>query len=182
MTASYYLNGVAILLLMSLPALHIFFNLSPVNLSVAFSVWLASYLLFYGLQVVLAFYSMGGFRLETIVIAMASFPIYVKALTNVIFHREISWQATGDTAQRNDPLNFVTAQIMLFTFLIFTTIAGFWKFYYTVFSRCHSCGTLSIQSSLLFSLLQSTANDGRSSKRLGCSLFVNSGSDHLSPS
>jgi cellulose synthase (UDP-forming) len=78
---------------------------------------------------------MGAFRLETIVIAMASFPIYLKALTNVIFHRNVSWQATGDAAQRNDPLNFVTAQIMLFTFLLFTTAAGFWKFYYTgVFS------------------------------------------------
>jgi cellulose synthase (UDP-forming) len=134
-TAAYYLNGLAILLLMTLPALHIFFNLSPVNLSVAFWVWLASYLLFYGLQVVVAFYSMGSFRLETIVVAMASFPIYLKALSNVIFHRKVSWQATGDAAQRNDPLNFVTAQIMIFTFLMFTTVAGFWKFYYTgVFS------------------------------------------------
>jgi cellulose synthase (UDP-forming) len=134
-TAGYYLNGVAILLLMMLPPLHIFFNLSPVNLSVAFWIWLVSYLSFYGLQVVVAFYSMGAFRLETIVLAMVSFPIYLKALTNVLLHRDVSWQATGDSEQRNDPLNFVSSQIMLFIFLCITTAAGFWQVYYTgVFS------------------------------------------------
>lgn len=130
-TAAYYLHGIAILLLMTLPPLHIFFNLSPVNLSVAFSVWLASYMAFYGMQIVLAFYSMGAFRLQTIVLAMASFPIYVKALVNVLLRRDVSWQATGDAAQQNDPLNFVQSQILLFVFLSFTTVIGFWKFYYT---------------------------------------------------
>jgi cellulose synthase (UDP-forming) len=134
-TAAYYLNGLAILLLMALPPLNIYFNLSPVNLAVAFWIWLVSYLAFYGLQVIVAFYSMGAFRLETIVVAMASFPIYLKALTNVVLHRDISWQATGDATQRNDPLNFITAQISLFLFLLFTTGVSFWKFYYTgVFS------------------------------------------------
>ncbi len=130
-TAGYYLNGIAILLLMSLPPLQIFFNQSPVNLAVAFWVWLVSYLAFYGLQVILAFFTMGGFRLETIVIAMVSFPIYVKALLNVLLRRDISWQATGDAAQKNDPLNFVSSQIMLFIFLTFTTVVGFWKYYFT---------------------------------------------------
>lgn len=130
-TAAYYLHGLAILLLMTLPPLHIFFNLSPVNLAVPFTVWLISYIGFYGLQILVAFYSIGSFRFETIVIAMASFPIYLKALANVLLKRDISWQATGDSEQRNDPLNFVTPQILLFIFLTFTSAAGFWKFYYT---------------------------------------------------
>ncbi len=145
-TAAYYLNGIAILLLMCLPPLQIFFNQSPVNLAVAFWVWLVSYLAFYGLQVILAFFTMGAFRLETIVIAMVSFPIYVKALFNVLLHRDVSWQATGDATQCKDPLNFINSQIMLFIFLMFTTAVGFWKYYYT--------GTFSL--SLVWNIVNTT--------------------------
>lgn len=134
-TASYYLNGLAIFLLMFLPPLHIFFNLSPVNLSIGFATWLLFYLGFYGMQIVVAFYSMDGFRLETIVLAMASFPIYLKALFNVVRGHDVAWQATGNAEQRDDPLNFVSAQILLFLFLAFTSVFGAYKVYYTgVFS------------------------------------------------
>ncbi len=134
-TASYYLNGLAIFLLMFLPPLHIFFNLSPVNLSIGFATWLLFYLGFYGMQIVVAFYSMEGFRLETIVLAMASFPIYLKALINVIRNKDVAWQATGDAEQRDNPFNFVGIQVLLFIFLAFTSIFGAWKVYYTgVFS------------------------------------------------
>ncbi len=128
---SYYLHGLAILLLMTLPPIHIFFNLSPVNLSIAFSAWLFSYLAFYAMQIVVAFYAMEGFRLEAIVIAMASFPIYLKALVNVIRGKEQVWKATGNQTQKDNPLNFITPQILIFLFLSFTTIAGVWKTYYT---------------------------------------------------
>lgn len=130
-TAAYYLHGIAILLLMLLPPLHIFFNLSPVNISTSFSAWLFSYMAFYAMQILVAFYSMEAFRPQTIVLAMASFPIYLKALWNVILKRDISWQSTGDVAQQNDPLNFVRAQIMLLVFLSFTSGVGIWKFYFT---------------------------------------------------
>ena len=134
-TASYYLNGLAIFLLMFLPPLHIFFNLSPVNLSIGFATWLLFYIGFYGMQIGVAFYSMEGFRLETIVLAMASFPIYLKALVNVIRNKDVAWQATGDAEQRDSPFNFVSTQILLFVFLAFTSIFGAWKVYYTgVFS------------------------------------------------
>jgi cellulose synthase (UDP-forming) len=134
-TAAYYLNGLAIFLLMFLPPLHIFFNLSPVNLSIGFATWLLFYLGFYGMQIVVAFYSMEGFRLETIVLAMASFPIYLKALINVLRNKDVAWLATGDAEQRDNPLNFVSSQILLFLFLAFTSVFGAWKVYYTgVFS------------------------------------------------
>ena len=134
-TAAYYLNGLATFLLMFLPPLHIFFNLSPVNLTIGFATWLLFYLGFYGMQIVVAFYSMEGFRLDTIVLAMASFPIYMKALFNVLRGHDVAWQATGSADQRDNPLNFVNSQILLFLFLAFTSGFGAWKVYYTgVFS------------------------------------------------
>jgi cellulose synthase (UDP-forming) len=130
-TASYYLHGLAILLLMILPPLHIFLNLSPVNLSVAFITWLLFYIGFYGMQIVVAFYTMNGFRLETIILAMASFPIYLKALTNVLRGHDEAWLATGTDGQKDNPFNYVSAQVLLFTFLLFTSAFGIWKIHYT---------------------------------------------------
>jgi cellulose synthase (UDP-forming) len=130
-TAFYYMQGLAILLLLFLPPLQIFFNLSPINLSVSFAAWLVFYLGFYATQIVVAFYTMEGFRLETIVLSMASFPIYLKALINVLLHRDVAWQSTGSTTNSESPLNFVSSQILLFMFLTFTSAFGAWKVYYT---------------------------------------------------
>jgi cellulose synthase (UDP-forming) len=130
-TAFYYMNGVAILLLMLLPPLQIFFNLSPINLSVSFATWLTFYLGFYATQIIVAFYTMESFRLETIVLSMVSFPIYIKALFNVVLGRDVAWQATGDELATENPFNFVGSQILLFIFLLFTTAFGIWKVRYT---------------------------------------------------
>jgi cellulose synthase (UDP-forming) len=130
-TAFFYMHGLAMLLLMFLPPLQIFFNLSPINLSVSFATWLFFYLGFYAMQIVVAFYTMESFRLETIVLAMASFPIYLKALTNVVLHRDVAWHATGSLSRSESPFSFVTSQIMLFLFLAFTSVFGIWKIRYT---------------------------------------------------
>lgn len=130
-TAFYYMQGLAMLLLLFLPPLQIFFNLSPINLSVGFTTWLLFYLGFYAMQIVVAFYTMESFRFETLVLAMVSFPIYVKALKNVILKKDIAWHATGDLKQQDHPLQFINMQVMLFLFLTFTTIDGIWKIHYT---------------------------------------------------
>jgi cellulose synthase (UDP-forming) len=130
-TASYYMHGLAILMLLFLPPLQIFFNLSPINLSVGFATWIVFYLGFYAMQIVVAFYTMESFRLETIVLAMASFPIYLKALTNVVLRRDVAWQATGDANGKESPFNYVTPQILIFLFLTFTSAFGIWKIHYT---------------------------------------------------
>lgn len=129
-TVTYYLHGIAILFLILLPPLHIYFDLSPVTISTAFIVWLVYYLLFYALQVVLAFYTMGGFRFETIILAMASFPIYIRAFFMALFKKEESWQATGNRRGIDSPFNYIIPQLMLFVFLVITTFVGMWKVYY----------------------------------------------------
>ena len=130
-TAFYYMQGLAMLLLLFLPPLQIFFNLSPINLSVGFATWLAFYLGFYALQILVACYTMGSFRLETLVLAMISFPIYLKALGNVIRGRDVDWQATGNSERDENPFNFVSPHILIFLFLVFTTAFGIWKIAYT---------------------------------------------------
>ncbi len=129
-TTTYYFQGLAMLLLFMLPVLHIFFNLTPVNLSTPLWTWLVFYLSFYGLQMFLAFYTIGGFRLESLVLAMASFPIYIRALLQGLFQREESWQATGNRKGIDSPYNYIVPQILIFVFLIFTSAVGVWKTYY----------------------------------------------------
>lgn len=122
-TSAFYLQGLAAALLFVLPALQIFFGLVPVNLSIAFGAWLFFYLSFYGLQITVASYSMGGFRLETILLGMTSFPIYIKALVNGFLGRDKAWQATGAT-KADSPFNYVIPQVLIFIFLIFTDVIG----------------------------------------------------------
>lgn len=125
-TSAYYLQGIVAALLLTLPAIQIFFGLTPINLSIAFAAWIFYYLSFYALQITVASYAMNGFRLETIVLAMASFPIYIKALINGFFFREKAWQATGAT-KIDSAYNYVIPQILIFLFLAFTEFVGIQK-------------------------------------------------------
>lgn len=130
-TTSYYLHGVAIFLLMLLPPLHIIFNLSPVNLSIGFGAWLFFYLAFYAMQVAVAFYTMEGFRLEAIILAMVSFPVYLKALSNVLRGHDVAWQATGNRTVAESPFSFIVPQVLIFGFLVIISGVGIWKTIYT---------------------------------------------------
>lgn len=129
-TSAYYLYGVAIMLLLLLPSLHVFFNWSPVNLDITFGAWASYYLAFYGMQIILAFYTMEGFKVESLLLGLVSFPIYVKALCNAIFNREEAWSATGSRNAIDSPFNYIVPQVMVFLFLGFTSAVGIWKAYY----------------------------------------------------
>ena len=129
-TVSYYLQGFAIMLLLSLPVIHIFFNWSPVDINLAFATWLGYYLSFYGLQILLAFYAMGGFKLDTLILSVVSFPIYIKAFINALTGRDEAWQATGSVKRVDSPFNYIIPQMLIFVFLLFTCIVGIWKTYY----------------------------------------------------
>jgi cellulose synthase (UDP-forming) len=124
------MQGAATGLLLLLPPLHIFFNLTPVNLSIGFGSWLFFYLAFYAMQIVVAFYIMGGFRFETLVLAAVSFPIYVRAMVNVIMNRQEKWHVTGRKDTIDSPFNYIVPQMLIFLFLLFTSAIGLVKAVY----------------------------------------------------
>lgn len=126
-TASFYLTGIAPLLLLLVPPLEVFFELRPMNLSTTVVTWLLYYAGFYLMQIVLAFYTMGSFRWETLMLATASFPIYVTALVNVLIGREQKWSATGDRSKASSPFNFMIPQVLFFVFLALTSVVAVWR-------------------------------------------------------
>lgn len=126
-TATHYLVGITPVLLLLVPPLEIYFDLRPVDLSVTWLTWLLFYLGFYGLQVLLAFNTMGSFRPQTLVMAMVSFPIYIKAFLNVFAGKEQNWHVTGAVAKRPSPFNFMIPQVLIFTFLFLTSIVAIMK-------------------------------------------------------
>jgi len=128
-TATYYLVGIMPLLLLLVPPLEIYFDLRPMNLTVTWGTWLLFYLGFYGLQVMLAFNTMGSFRLETLVMSAVSFPIYVRALLNVLAGRDQQWHVTGRVDKRVSPFNFAIPQVLIFVFLALTSLVGVYKDY-----------------------------------------------------
>jgi cellulose synthase (UDP-forming) len=128
-TATHYLVGITPLLLIFVPPLEIYFDLRPVNLTVTWVTWLLFYLGFYGLQILLAFHTMGSFRLETLVMAAVSFPIYIRAFINVFSGREQKWHVTGSTGKRVSPFNFIVPQVLFFVFLFLTSLVGIVKDY-----------------------------------------------------
>jgi len=123
-TAAFYLSGICPLLLLLVPPLEIYFELRPMNLSTTVVTWVLYYAGFYVMQIVLAFYTMGSFRWETLMLATASFPIYVAALVNVITGKEQRWSATGDRSKASSPFNFMIPQVLFFVFLLLTSVVA----------------------------------------------------------
>ncbi len=126
-TATHYLTGIAPLLLLLVPPLQIYFNLTPMNLSVTPLVWFAYYAGFYLLQILLAFYTLGSFRWEVLLLATVSFPIYVRALVNAVTRRDQAWHVTGSRTGYRSPFAFAQPQVLMFVLLALTTAVGVWK-------------------------------------------------------
>ncbi|MBD8057820.1 glycosyltransferase [Cellulomonas sp. JH27-2] len=126
-TATFYLTGIAPLLLLAVPPLQIFFNLTPMNLTMTPLTWLLYYSGFYVLQVLVAWYALGSFRWQTLMLAAVSFPIYTRALLNAIFRREQAWHVTGSKGAYRSPFAFIQPQVLTFVFLALTTVVGAWK-------------------------------------------------------
>lgn len=126
-TATHYLTGIAPLLLILVPPLQIYFNLSPMDTEVSPGTWIIFYAGFYLMQIAVAFYTLGSFRLETLMLATVSFPIYTRALINAILKREQKWHVTGAAATAPSPFNFMIPQVLFFVFLVITSVVGAWK-------------------------------------------------------
>jgi cellulose synthase (UDP-forming) len=126
-TATHYLTGIAPLLLLLVPPLQIYFGLTPMNLSVTPLQWFAYYVGFYFLQIVLAFYTLGSFRWEVLLLSSVSFPIYVRAFVNALLRRDQAWHVTGSKGGYRSPFAFIQPQVLMFVLLAATTVVGLWK-------------------------------------------------------
>ena len=79
------------------------------------------------MQIMIAFFTLGSFRWEVLMLAACSFPIYTKALWNAICRKEQSWHVTGQAGRASSPFNFMVPQVLFFWFLLLTTAVGAWK-------------------------------------------------------
>jgi len=125
-TATFYLTGICPLLLLMVPPLEIYFDLRPMNLTITAFTWAFYYAGFYAMQILLAWFVVGSFRWETLTLATVSFPIYTKALWNVLSGKDVGWHVTG-TATRRSPFNFIVPQLLVFVFLALTSIVAVWR-------------------------------------------------------
>ena len=126
-TATHYLTGIAPLLLLLVPPLHIFFGLTPIDLQISPLTWVLYYAGFYVLQIAVAFYTLGSFRWEVLMLASVSFPIYTRALVNAVLRREQRWHVTGSTGRTASPFNFMIPQVLFFVLLLLTSVVGVWR-------------------------------------------------------
>ena len=126
-TATHYLTGIAPGLLLLVPPLEIFFDLRPVNLDISISTWLLYYAGFYLMQILLAFYTLGSFRWEVLMLAAVSFPIYLQALVNAFVGKEQKWHVTGAKGRAESPFNFIIPQVLVFVFLLLTSVVAIWR-------------------------------------------------------
>ncbi len=107
--------------------LEIFFDLRPVSLNISIGEWIFAYAGFYVLQIILAFFTLGSFRIEVLMLAANSFPIYMKAFMNVVIGRDTAWSVTGASKRAASPFNFLTLQVVTFVMLLATTAVGVWR-------------------------------------------------------
>ncbi len=125
-TATFYLTGICPLLLLLVPPLEIYLELRPMNLELTVWTWALYYAGFYLMQIVLAWFAVGSFRWETLTLAAVSFPIYTKALWNVLTGKDVGWHVTGASSGRS-PFNYAIPQTLFFVFLALTTVVAVWR-------------------------------------------------------
>ena len=126
-TATHYLAGIAPLLLLLVPPLEIYFDLRPVTMDLGLGTWLLYYAGFYVMQIVLAFFTLGSFRWECLLLSTVSFPIYTRALFNVITGKDTKWHVTGGKHRVASPFAFMVPQVLMFTFLLPTSFVAIWR-------------------------------------------------------
>ncbi|PFG44528.1 cellulose synthase (UDP-forming) [Isoptericola jiangsuensis] len=126
-TSTHYLSGIAPLLLLLVPPLQIYLDLAPMRLDVSVGTWLLYYLGFYGLQIALAFFTLGSFRWEVLLLSAVSWPIYVKAFWNALTGKQQAWSVTGRTGGATSPFEVIVPQVLCFVFLLVTSVVGVWK-------------------------------------------------------
>ncbi|WP_353708337.1 cellulose synthase catalytic subunit [Cellulosimicrobium sp. ES-005] len=126
-TATHYLAGIAPLVLLLVPPLQIYLDLTPMNLTISWGTWLLYYAGFYVLQIAIAFFTLGSFRWEVLMLASVSFPIYTTALWNALTGKEQAWHVTGSKGKVTSPFNYMIPQVLFFAFLLVTSVVGAWK-------------------------------------------------------
>ncbi|MCE3552608.1 glycosyltransferase [Pseudonocardia sp. RS11V-5] len=126
-TSTFYLVGVAPLLLILVPPLQIYFGIGPIDADVSGATWFFHYAGFYFMQIVVALYTIGSFRWETLMLATASFPIYTRAFLNALLRRRQTWSVTHRSGVRNSPFDFIVPQVLTFVFLLLTSAVGIWQ-------------------------------------------------------
>ena len=126
-TATHYLAGITPLLLLLVPPLEIYFDLRPVSMELGLGTWLLYYAGFYVMQIVLAFFTLGSFRWECLLLATVSFPIYTRALYNVITGKDTKWHVTGGRHRQASPFGFMIPQVLMLTFLLPTSVVAVWR-------------------------------------------------------
>lgn len=79
------------------------------------------------MQIVLAFFTLGSFRWECLLLATVSFPIYARALFNVIAGKDSKWHVTGSRHPQASPFGFMVPQLLMLTFLLPTSAVAVWR-------------------------------------------------------
>lgn len=126
-TATHYLAGITPLLLLLVPPLEIYFDLRPVTMELGIWTWALYYSGFYVMQILLAFFTLGSFRWEALLLATVSFPIYTRALLGVLMGREQKWHVTGGSGQAASPFAFIVPQVLMLAFLVPTSGVAVWR-------------------------------------------------------
>lgn len=126
-TATHYLAGITPLLLLLVPPLEIYFDLRPVTMELGIWTWALYYSGFYVMQILLAFFTVGSFRWEALLLATVSFPIYTRALLGVLLGREQKWHVTGSRQRAASPFAFIVPQVLMLTFLLPTSLVAVWR-------------------------------------------------------
>ncbi|WP_392507156.1 glycosyltransferase family 2 protein [Naumannella halotolerans] len=160
-TATHYMTGLAPGILLFVPALEIYLDLRPMDLSISVASWLLFYCGLYGMQILLAAYTVGSFRWEVLTLAAVSFPIYGKALINAFLGRDQKWHVTGSAGRRSSPFNFIQAQVAVLVFLLVTSAVAVWRdtanWHLTLATIWNVINTLIILAFVILALRESSA-------------------------
>ena len=124
LSSTFYFSGIVVLLMMIMPLLYLLFGIVPIHASLG--VWAIHYIPFFLLQFVVILSITGKMNKDSYLLSINSFLAYIEAFFNVLFSKEVKWEASGSlkrTAQKK-PIDYLWFHILIFLLSITSIPVG----------------------------------------------------------
>jgi len=124
LSSTFYFSGIVVLLIMIMPLLYLLFGIVPIHASLG--MWATHYIPFFLVQFVVILWITGRMNKDSYLLSINSFVAYIEAFFNVLFSKEINWEASGSLKRKADkkPIDYLWFHILIFLLSIMSIPVG----------------------------------------------------------
>lgn len=123
MSCTFYLSGFAIMAYVLFPMIYLLTGERPI-VTINSTDWLVRYIPFFIINFAITLYAMGGLKLKSMALSIATFPIYVGSFFEILLGRKFVWQATNGIQKAKANFSVIYPHIIIFALGVASIIIG----------------------------------------------------------